>query len=257
MGSWAIEFVTTSDGSHTLYSKQFNQHYHSVKEGALNESLSKHVIPALNYHQNKKELTILDICFGIGYNSLATLYYIQKSDLNIKANIYSPEFDLELLHSIEHFNFPKEFESLKNIIRILSQELFYEDEKCKIEIYHGDAREYLDILYNKNIFFDIVYQDAFSSEVNKLLWTQEYFAQIKNILNDDAIVTTYSIATPIRLSIYNNGFNIYEYKPDNSNRITLALNKKEIDFNYKYIDMELKKQRNTEAIALYDKDEYV
>ncbi len=257
MGSRTIKFVATQDGTNTLFSEEFNQHYHSVKEGALNESLSKHIIPAISYQVVKKELTILDICFGIGYNSLATLYYIQKSNLNIKVNIYSPEFDLELLHSIEHFTFPKEFDSLKNIIVTLSQELFYEDEKCRIEIYHGDAREYLDILYNQNILFDIVYQDAFSSDVNKLLWTQEYFAQIKNILKDDAIVTTYSIATPIRLSIYNNGFNIYEYKPNNSNRITLALNKKEIDVNYKYIDMELKKQRNTEAIALYDKDEYV
>lgn len=254
MGSWTIKVVTTSDGTNTLYSKQFDQHYHSVKEGALNESLSKHVLPALHYHKNKKELTILDICFGIGYNSLATLYYIQTNNLDIKVNIYSPEFDLNLLHSIENFTFPKEFKSLHPIIQRISQNLYYEDEKCKIKIYNGDAREYLDILYKQNLLFDIVYQDAFSSEVNRLLWTQEYFGQIKNVLNDDAIITTYSIATPIRLSIYNNGLNIYEYKPDNSNRITLALNKKQIDTKYKYIDMELKQQRNKTAIALHDKE---
>ena len=254
MGSRTIELITTNDGSHTLYSKQFDQHYHSVKEGALNESLSKHVIPALKYHQNKQELTILDICFGIGYNSLATLYYVQKEKLDIKVNIYSPEFNLALLHSIKTFTFPKEFQSLTSIIQEVSQNLYYEDEKCKIEIYNGDAREYLNILYNRNIYFDIVYQDAFSSEVNRLLWTQEYFAQIKNILNDDAIITTYSIATPIRLSIYNNGLSIYEFKPDNSNRITIALNKKEREINYQYIDMELKKQRNKTATALQDKE---
>ena len=254
MGSWTIELVTTSDGSHTLYSKQFDQHYHSVKEGALNESLSKHIIPAFHYHKDKKELTILDICFGIGYNSLVTLYYIQANNLDIKVNIYSPEFDLDLLHSINNFTFPQEFESLRPIIQEISQNLYYEDKKCKIEIYNGDAREYLKILHNKNILFDIVYQDAFSSDVNRLLWTQEYFGQIKKVLQNDAIITTYSIATPIRLSIYNNGLNIYEYKPDSSNRITLALNKKQIDKNYKYIDMELKKQRNKTAIALKDKE---
>jgi len=249
-----IKLVTTKDGTNTLYSEQFNQHYHSVKEGAFNESLSKHIIPALSYHKNKKELTILDICFGIGYNSLSTLYYIQTQNLDTKVNIYSPEIDLKLIHSIKNFTFPKEFESLKAIIQIISEKLYYEDEKCKIEIYNGDAREYLNILFTRNIFFDIVYQDAFSSEVNKLLWTQEYFGQIKKILNDDAIITTYSIATPIRLSIYNNGFNIYEYKPNSSNRITLALNNKTIDTNYKYIDMELKQQRNKTATALKDKE---
>lgn len=252
MGSGTINIVTTKDGTNTLYSQYFDQHYHSLKEGALNESLSKHVIPALHYHQKKKELNILDICFGLGYNSLATLYYIQNNHLDLKVNICSPEFDLELLQSLAHFPYPEEFDFLRGIIQTLSQTLFYEDEKCKIEIYHGDAREYLQILYNQNRCFDIVYQDAFSSEVNRLLWTQEYFGQIKKILNGDGLITTYSIATPIRLSIYNNGLNIYEYKPDSSNRITIALNNKERVSQYKYVDMELKKIRNQSAAALHD-----
>jgi len=254
VGCRTIKYVITNDGTNTLYSEQFDQHYHSTKEGALNEALSKHIIPAIEYHKNKRELTILDICFGLGYNTLATIYYIQQNNLNIKLNIYSPEFDLELLQSIKNFSFPKEFESLKNIIDTLSEKLYYEDESCKIEIYNGDARIYLENLYNKNILFDIVYQDAFSSDVNRLLWTQEYFSQIKKLLRDDAIITTYSIATPIRLSIYNNEIKIYEYKPDNSNRITIALNKKDIDTRYKYIDMELKQQRNTTAVPLRDKE---
>ena len=244
--------ILTSDGTYTLYSKEFNQNYHSQKEGALNESLSKHIIPALTYHKEKKELNILDICFGLGYNTLATLYYIKQNNLDIKVNIFSPEFDKELLLSLRDFNYPDEFKEFKNIIEILSKEFKYKDDKINIEIFNGDAREYLTNL--KNI--DIVYQDAFSSDVNRFLWTQEYFEQIKFVLNDDAIITTYSIATPIRLSIYNNDLTIYEYKPESSNRITIALNKKEIhkDIKYKYIDMELKQQRNKIAKALKDKD---
>jgi tRNA U34 5-methylaminomethyl-2-thiouridine-forming methyltransferase MnmC len=242
--------IITSDGSYTLYSKKFNQNYHSVKEGALNEALSKHVIPSLTYHKNKKELNILDICFGLGYNTLATLYYIKNNHLNIKINIYSPEFDKKLLDLLKNFNYPKEFEQFKNIITILSQKFYYEDENIKIEIFNGDAREYIKNL--KNI--DIVYQDAFSSDVNKMLWTQEYFQDIKSILNIDAIITTYSIATPVRLSIYNNNLKIYEYKPENSNKITIALNRKDIyqGSRYKYIDMELKQLRNKEAKAIID-----
>jgi len=244
--------ILTSDGTYTLYSKEFKQNYHSQKEGALNESLSKHIIPALTYHKEKKELNILDICFGLGYNTLATLYYIKQNNLDIKVNIFSPEFDKELLLSLKDFNYPDEFKEFKNIIDILSNEFKYQDDKFNIEIFNGDARKYLNSL--KKI--DIVYQDAFSSDVNRLLWTQEYFKEIKSVLNDDAIITTYSIATPIRLSIYNNDLTIYEYKPENSNRITIALNKKEIHegANYKYIDMELKQQRNKTARALKDKD---
>jgi tRNA U34 5-methylaminomethyl-2-thiouridine-forming methyltransferase MnmC len=244
--------ILTSDGSYTLYSKKFSQNYHSAKEGALNESLSKYVVPALSYHKEKKELNILDICFGLGYNTLATLYYIKKNNLNIKVNIYSPEFNSELIKSLENFIYPEEFIDFKNIIKILSKELFYKNENCKIEIFNGDAREYLNKL--NNIKFDIIYQDAFSSDVNRSLWTQEYFAQIKSILSNDAIIATYSIATPIRLSLYNNNLTIYEYKPDNTNKITIALNQKEKykNIKYKYIDMELKQQRNKTAQALKD-----
>lgn len=248
--------ITTNDGTYTMYSKEFKQHYHSLKEGALNEALCKHVIPSLNYHKNKKELSILDICYGLGYNSLATLFYIYSNNLNIKVNIYSPEFDKELLKSLNNFDYPKEFECLKEIIKQLSYNLNYEDKNCKITIYNGDARIYLDILKQREQKFDIVYQDPFSSSVNKLLWTKEYFKQIKYLLEKDAIITTYSIATPIRLSIYLNDLDIYEYKPDNSNRITIALNRDKLYLNdrYKYIDMELKQQRNKTAVALSDYD---
>lgn len=163
-------------------------------------------------------------------------------------HIYSPEFDKELLESLQYFKYPKEFDCLQPIIQALSKNLFYSDTYCTIELFNGDARVYIPTL--KNI--DIVYQDAFSSDVNHELWTVEYFSMIQAILNDDAIITTYSIATPIRLSLYFSGFTLYEYKPQNTNKITIALNAKEISLAYKYIDMELKQQRNRSAKALYD-----
>lgn len=153
-----------------------------------------------------------------------------------------------MITSLQEFKYPKEFENLAPIIYALSKTHKFKDGNINIELYCGDAREYIKTLQN----IDIVYQDAFSSDVNHFLWTVEYFEDIKKILSEDAILTTYSIATPIRLSIYKNDLNIYEYKPLDSNRITIALNKKEIDTNYKYIDMELKQQRNTTAKALYD-----
>jgi hypothetical protein len=186
----------------------------------------------------------------LGYNTLATLYYIKLNNLDIKVNIYSPEFDRVLLNSLKDFNYPIEFNDFKNIINTLSSNLVYQNDTIKIEIFNGDAREYIKDLQN----IDIVYQDAFSSDVNHSLWTVEYFNDIKQVLSNNAIMTTYSIATPIRLSIYENDFTIYEYKPVNSNRITIALNKKEIeiDTKFKHIDMELKKQRNKTALPLYD-----
>ena len=249
-----LEPVSTGDGSYTLFSNQFKQHYHSVKEGALNESLYKHVIPAFEYHKNKDQLYILDICFGLGYNTLATLYYLKINNISKKVYIYSPEFDKQLIKSLKNFSYPKEFEQFKYIIDILANDFYYSDDQISIELFIGDARDYIVKLKDK-VKFDIVYQDAFSSDQNPRLWSVEYFNDIGQICGDDAVITTYSIATPIRLSIYINGFNIYEYKPENTNRITIALKNSDIAKNqrYKYIDMELKKQRNKEAKPLFDK----
>lgn len=212
------------------------------------------MVPALSYHENKKELVILDICFGLGYNSLSTLYYIKKKKLNKKIHIYSPELDKDLIESLKDFAYPKEFEEFTSIIDSLSNKLYYEDEMCKIELFNKDAREALKDLIEDQIKFDIVFQDPFSSEVNRSLWTVEYFGDIVKLLNRDAIVTTYSVATPVRLSMFENGLEIYEIKAENKKKSTVAFMEKQNGPQYKYIDMELKKQRNQNAAALKDKE---
>ncbi len=239
--------VITKDGSKTLFSQQYNQHYHNIDEGATFESLSKHIIPAFTFHKNKNTLNILDICFGLGYNTLATIYYIKKQKINTKVNIYSPELDEILISSLKEFEYPKEFKELKNIIIKLSEDKYYKDTQFNITIKIGDAREYLNSL---KIKFDIIYQDAFSSEVNNELWTKEYFDILYKLSHNDTIITTYSIATPVRLSMYEAGFNIYEYIPKIKKQ-TLAFKSKQ-NILGKFIDMELKKQRNTQARALKD-----
>lgn len=207
----------------------------------------KHVIPALEFHKNKKKLKILDICFGLGYNTFSTINYILENKLNKELQIFSPELDLELIDSLKDFEFPQEFEKISYIIKELLKTKKYKDEKIEIELYIGDAREYIKRL--KDI--DIVYQDAFSSEVNSELWTVEYFTDIFSATNEEAVVTTYSIASNVRLSLYEAGFEIYENNPTGKRKQTMAVkNKKDIDA--KYIDMKLKQTRNKELKALYD-----
>ena len=229
--------VSTKDGSNTLYSQQYNQHFHNVNDGAVFESFQKHVNPALKHHKNKQTLRILDICFGLGYNTFVTLDNVFKHYPNKKIEIYSPEFDRQLVSSLKDFDYPEELMYLQPIITTLANDGRYENKQCTIELYFGDARVYINQLAN----IDIVYQDAFSSDENKELWTVEYFSDLKNILNEDAIVTTYSIATPVRLAMYEAGFEIYEHTIENGRKATLAYLKKQE--NGKYIDMLLKQQR--------------
>ena len=243
------ELILCEDGTHTLFSKEFDEPYHSTKDGALHESLEKHVKPALSLHKNKVSLTILDICFGLGYNTFATIYYIQKYQLKTKVHILSPEFDEGLVRSLATFAYPPEFESIRPIINAISKNLFYEDAQFKIEILLGDARENVPQIKEK---LDIIYQDAFSPTHNPLLWTREFFADIANISNQDTLLTTYSTAASVRLGLYENGFLIFIYYGEMTRYSTIASMK--MLNGLEYIDMELKKVRNPTAQSFKDED---
>jgi len=243
------EVILCEDGTNTLYSKEFSEPYHSTKDGALHESLEKHVKPAFSLKKYKDKITILDICFGLGYNTFATLYYIQKNNLKTKVHILSPEFDEVLVRSLDGFDFPPEFDSIKYIIQSVSKDLYYEDEQFKIEILLGDARKSIPKIKER---IDIVYQDAFSPAHNPLLWTKEHFADIIGICEDDAVLTTYSSAAAIRLGLYENGFFIFVHRAELIRYSTVASLK--MLEGFEYIDMELKKVRNPTARSMKDKD---
>ena len=239
--------ILCEDGTNTLFSEEFNEPYHSTKDGALHESLEKHVKPALSIKKDKESLVILDICFGLGYNTLATLYYIKKNRLMTKIHILSPEFDDALIESLAQFDYPDEFKILSPVIMALSKNFYYEDEQFKIEILRGDARLTVPTIKTE---IDIVYQDAFSPTQNPLLWSREFFKDIVNISKNDTILTTYSTAASVRLGLYENGFFIFIYYGKKSRYSTIASMKK-LD-NLEYIDMELKKIRNPTAQSFRD-----
>jgi tRNA U34 5-methylaminomethyl-2-thiouridine-forming methyltransferase MnmC len=241
------DLVLCEDGSHTLYSHDFDEPYHSTKDGALHESLEKYVKPTFALKKDKSSLVILDICFGLGYNTFSTLYYLKKNDLKIKVHILSPEFDEALLRSLEHFTYPKAFDEIAEIIKKVSKELYYSDEQFTIEVLLGDAREQVKKIEQK---VDVVYQDAFSPAHNPLLWTTEWFKDIRAICKDDAILTTYSTAITTRMGLYENGFYIFIHCGEKFRNATVA-SLKMLD-KFEYVDMELKQQRNKEARSLKD-----
>jgi tRNA U34 5-methylaminomethyl-2-thiouridine-forming methyltransferase MnmC len=254
--------VTTHDGSTTLYSAEFDECYHSTRDGALHESLTKHVIPALTLQQNKETLTILDICYGLGYNTLATLYYLDKHHPDKQVHILSPEFDEALVQSLRDFDYPAEFDPLRPIIEAISKQGYYADSRWHIDIFFGDARDFLrqiqtpDSTHSK---LDVVYQDAFSPAKNPLLWTREWFADIRTACAEDAVLTTYSVAASTRMGLHENGFELYEYHPEETRKSLIASpsplsTSSSLLPSPSKIDMELKIARNPNARSLRDAD---
>ncbi len=245
--SLPIKYKQTSDGSYTLYSPKYNQCFHNVNDGALNEAYLKYVIPTFNLYKSYNQLNILDICFGIGYNTFATIVYILQNNIKTKVNFYSAELDEELINSLKNFDYPKEFDIIKNIINEVSSNYYYQDNQFTISLSITDARKYIPTLSN----IDVVYQDPFSSDVNYELWTKEYFADIVSILSNKAVILTYSIATPVRLSMWENNLYIYQYIYNNKRKATIASNYL-LTGDYKLLDMQKKLICNPDAKALED-----
>lgn len=243
-------WVQSDDGSYTAYSPQYEEHYHSTKDGALNESLKKHIEPAFEIHAKKDHLRLIDICFGLGFNTLLSLYWRDTYYPDMTLEIYSPELDGELVVSLVDFPYPEIFEPYRNIITDIATLGGYEDERTQITVDIIDARVAMRVLEGE---WDVCYQDAFSPQTNPILWTREYFADIARLMGEDGIVTTYSTALSTRLALYENGFNVYLNSGEGYRNATIA--SRRILERYEKVDMEHKIKCNPNAQSLRDENQ--
>jgi len=180
-----MKLIKTKDSSYTFLNEELNETYHSIS-GAIEESFEKFVKPCSNFKNPK----ILDICFGIGYNSCAALDYFDN------CSIVAIEKDEEILDKIKSLNPDfKNYETIKKV----SRELEYKN----IILLIGDARVIIKNLSNE---FDIVFLDPFSPKKCPELWTLEFFEEIHKIMKEDSILTTYSCAKQIRNNLKEVGF---------------------------------------------------
>lgn len=74
----------TNDYSVGLYDESVNDIYHSAY-GALTEAFEKFVLPALDVIQSKN-LKVLDICYGIGYNTKALIESCVDKDISLEVD---------------------------------------------------------------------------------------------------------------------------------------------------------------------------
>lgn len=192
--------ATTKDGSHTLYSNRFDQHYHNPN-GAVTES--KHNFFEVNglYDalRKREDLTILEVGFGTGLNLLLLLDALQNLDKDIKVHYYTIEaFPISQKTAAtfnygEHLSNPDVADCLSSIFGRLDKGLnhFELNNGVELTVFHGLFKDFpVDTLSANYIF-----HDAFSPEVNQELWTGDTFKKLKSLSARDVILTTYSSAS--------------------------------------------------------------
>lgn len=187
--------ITTKDGSLTFYNEKYNETYHS-KTGAMEEAEKKFVEPA----NIKEGMKILDVCFGLGYNSAAAIKKVKK------IKIIALEKDLGILKKIKNIEvnkYKKEYTKIKEAAR----NLYYKDKDVEIRIILGDATKTIKKIEEK---FDAVFHDPFSPPRNPEMWTEEFFKEIKKRMKKGARLTTYSCARIARDNLKRAGFKVYD-----------------------------------------------
>ncbi len=194
--------VKTKDGSITFFNERYQEHYHSVS-GAREEAIEKFVKPC----RIADGFNILDICFGMGYNTCAAL------DAASNLKIVALENDVGILKSI--IKIPGEDFTNFGVIKALTKglgigpapkTLGYEDDKYEITLIIGDAQKTIKSI--NGIRFNAVFLDPFSPKKCPELWSKEFFTSIFDLMYDGGILATYSCSRSVRRNLQEAGFRV-------------------------------------------------
>ena len=241
--------VLTKDGSYSLRSVFFQENFHSLL-GALEETKLKFTATSNLQRFKSKSLNVLDICFGLGYNSASLLDELIKQKTYL--NLYALEIDKKPLeYSLRNESFLKLWApKVRTIFESLYRKDYFEDQFFKCSVLWGDAREKINIIPS-SIKFDLIYLDGFSPQKCPQVWTIEFLSKVAEKLNSQGYLITYSSSAAVRKTLRNLGLEIFTIKPKFNNRTfwshgTVAISKFDED--------KLKSYSNFEKLSLMEEE---
>ena len=209
-------FVLTDDGSYSINSKEINHKIETLhtSTGAISESFEKFIKP-MKFDYDR-DIAILDICAGLGYNTSAAvsdfLEHETKSNLKIDmVEISHATLACGLLvpSPIKEHDITKkaiENELIAQNYAALSLEECEIPPNIDIDVYIEDARQTVQRLDDDS--YDAIFLDPFSQNMAPELFSLEFFNEFKRVIKEDGIVATYTSAAPIRDAFIEAGFYI-------------------------------------------------
>lgn len=198
------QIVTTSDGSHTIYVPELNEHYHSV-HGAIQESEYIFIRNGFDFCR-ADPLNIFEVGFGTGLNALLTAVRCIREERDV---FYT---------SIEKYPLPDD------IISSLNYHLFTGEEGRNIfHLIHAAGWNRMEhICRNFNLkkikvdlitdylkgSSDLIYFDAFGPDKQPEMWSRKVFEKISGITGKNGILITYSVKGEVKRNIKACGFSV-------------------------------------------------
>jgi len=200
--------IITSDGSETFHDDEMDEGYHSMA-GAAKEALRKFSGPCLIQDIAKHgHITLLDICFGLGYNTAAAIDTALESNPLCSITVLALENDRGIMQRTQEVVPP--FKSY-SMVRKAALHGEASDGLISIGVYRGDAREEIRKLPPGQA--DAVFLDPFSPGKAPQMWTTAFLRNIRAIMRPGARMATYSCAAVVRRNLREAGFIVTDTPP--------------------------------------------
>ena len=215
----------TGDGSATFYSETFGEWFHS-RNGAYDEARHTYVqaTQLVERAQTQGHITVLDVCYGLGYNTAAALEGLWAVQPNLPMRLVGLELDATVPQAAIAQGllngWPAPVQAALGAIasphpKSLSQlwekgmgdeGRFPNDLTAKLLI--GDARQQIQNLVAQNFQADVIFLDPFSPPRCPQLWTVEFLSLVAQCLHPQGILATYSCAAAVRTALTTAGLRI-------------------------------------------------
>ena len=166
----------THDGSYTFFSKQFDEWFHS-RAGAYTEAQQTYVkVTQLEARAKMaQELVLLDVCYGLGYNTAAALEVIWQVNPTCKITVRALEIDLEVPKSAVTHHLTEAWSTPVQMVLagLATQQHIHTLPQYAIDarLHIGDARQTIQALVREGYQADAIFLDPFSPPRCPQLWT--------------------------------------------------------------------------------------
>jgi tRNA U34 5-methylaminomethyl-2-thiouridine-forming methyltransferase MnmC len=215
MTAWIPQ--TTQDGSYTFLSPEFGETFHST-QGAKTEAFEKFVeATELCHKAQRPTLSLLDVCYGLGYNTAAALESIWRINPDCRIEVYGLELDATVpMGAAMPALLDCWSERVQDILLHLAHTQICQRENLSAHLLIGDARQSIQQLLKKGFKADAIFLDPFSPRRCPQLWTVEFLDAIAKCLATDGKLSTYSRSAAVRTALLAAGLCIGNIPIENS-----------------------------------------
>jgi tRNA U34 5-methylaminomethyl-2-thiouridine-forming methyltransferase MnmC len=192
----------TADGSFTFFSAEFGQTFHS-SYGARSEALGKYVAGTeLTTRARQSHLQILDICYGLGYNSAAALAEIWRVNPHCQVEVVALELHPQVPQdAVTHELLDQWPAPVPSLLAELAMNGRIQQQQLTASLEWGDARQTIQAVRDRGFLADAIFLDPFSPRACPQLWTVEFLRMVAACCAPDGLLATYSCAASVRTAL--------------------------------------------------------